>query len=69
MTKNAIRRHLDALIEQGVIRSYQLQSDMPGLRWTLEGYGSFSTRGYTTSQVQDFLTGVWAAQDAARRTA
>lgn len=61
--KARIRQRLDRLEELGIIRSYMIQSGMPGLRWTLEGGSGaiFSTRSYTTSQVEDFLTGALSA--------
>ena len=54
--KARIQAQLDKLVERGVIRSYMLQSCMPGLRWTLEGLG-FSTRAYTTQEVEIFILG------------
>jgi len=39
---------------KGIIRDYQCQSQMPGLRWTIEGYG-FTSRAYRTNEVEIFL--------------
>jgi len=51
------------LIRAGVIRSVQIQGSMPGLRWTVEGFSTFSTRSYTTAEAEGFTTGALAAME------
>lgn len=60
-----IRAQLDWAVEHSVIRSYMVQGDMPGKRWTLEGFG-FSTRSYTTQEVEVFLLGASEGHTSAR---
>ncbi len=59
--KQLIRRGLDALIKLGVIDSYDIQSNMPGLRWVVYGLPSYGTgRAYSTNEVEAFLDGAQA---------
>ena len=61
--KQLIRRALSQLIRAGVIVDYDIQSNMPGLRWVLYGLPSYGTgRAYTTAEVEVFLEGVYAAK-------
>lgn len=55
--KEAIRTRLEGARRRRQIRSYECVGNRPGLHWILEGYGSFSTRVYTTNEVEVFLTG------------
>ena len=54
--KDWIHSGLAWAVEKGIIRSYSSQSNMPGVRWTLEGVG-FHTRVYSTAEVEAFLLG------------
>ena len=66
MSKQRIRRALNQLIRAGVIVGYDIQSNMPGLRWVLYGLPHYGTgRAFTTAEIKVFLEGVYAA-DAAR---
>ena len=61
--KQLIRRALSQLIRAGVIVDYDIQSNMPGLRWVLYGLPSYGTgRAYTTGEGEVFLEGVYAAK-------
>lgn len=54
-----IRNALDRAEAEGIIHSWQLQGDMPGLRWTVEWKAPLSTRAYSTAEagaVADALT-------------
>ena len=65
--KQLIQRQLNQLTRAGVIVDYDIQSNMPGLRWVLYGLPSYGTgRAFTTAEVKVFLEGVYAA-DAAQR--
>lgn len=59
--KAALYNRVQRLIDANVIRSVQIEGCMPGLRWTLEGMGTFGTRSYATGQLDDFLTGAESA--------
>ena len=64
--KQLTQRTLNQLIRVGVIDDYDIQSNMPGLRWVLYGLPFYGTgRAFTTAEVQVFLEGVDAA-DAAK---
>lgn len=56
-----IRRQLDNCVEHGVLRGYYAQGNMPGKRWHVEGVGTFSSRAFSTNEVEAFLLGVAAA--------
>lgn len=49
------------LQDKGVLGHWWTSFQMPGIRWHLSGKsGNMSERCYTTSQVEDFLTGAEA---------
>ena len=54
-----IRQRLDRCVEYGILRDWYSNGDNPGTRWHVEGgeHAIFSSRSYTTSQVEDFLVG------------
>ncbi len=61
--KQLIRRALSQLIRAGVIVDYDIQSNMPGLRWVLYGLPFYGTgRAYTTAEVEAFIEGANAVQ-------
>ena len=63
--KTRIRQSLDALIQTEVIGHYEIQSAMPGLRWTLYGLPSYGTgRSFSTLEVEAFIEGVVAGRQA-----
>ena len=56
--KPRIRQALEALMADGTIKDYDIQSNMPGLRWVLYGLPFYGTgRAYTTSEVEAFIEG------------
>ena len=56
--KSRIRRALTALVKAEVITDYDIQSNMPGLRWVLYGLPFYGTgRVYTTVEVEAFIDG------------
>ena len=59
-SKQHKRELLDTLIQKGVVRQYEIQSHMPGLRWTivthLQGQGTV----YTSTQLDCWLDGAIA---------
>ncbi len=56
-----IRRALGRLQHHGVITDYDIQSNMPGLRWVLYGLPFYGTgRAYTTAEVEVFIDGAMA---------
>ncbi len=56
--KERIRRALEELVTESVISEYDIQSNMPGLRWVLYGLPYWGTgRAYTTPEVEAFLDG------------
>ncbi len=58
LRKVRIRQALDALIADGTIKEYDIQSNMPGLRWVLYGLPFYGTgRAYRTSEVEAFIEG------------
>ena len=57
--KDRIRKQLDVLEGRGVIFSWYAQSNMPGMRWTVETRDSGS-RSFSTSEVEAFLVGALA---------
>ncbi len=63
--KDRIRMALDALITEGVITDYSIQSNMPGLRWVLYGLPFYGTgRAYSTAGMEAFLDGVSIMREA-----
>ena len=65
MNKQEIREFLDKLAEAEVIDFYQLQSRMPGLRWTIYIKGQPGRR-MTTREVQFWIDGVVTGTAAER---
>lgn len=57
--REGIIQRLNQCQERGILRDWYCQGDMPGIRWNLEGGAGaiFTSRSYTTSQVEDFLVG------------
>ncbi len=56
--KQRIREALNALVSASVIEDYDIQSNMPGLRWVLYGLPFYGTgRAYTTNEVEAFIDG------------
>jgi hypothetical protein len=51
---------LAALRERGIIRSYMVQGNMPGKRYTVETMSS-GTRAFDTAGVESFILGAKAA--------
>ncbi len=58
--KNRLYNGLIALERAGIIRSLAVQSNMPGVRWTIEAIGWRGTRCYSTSEAEAFLHGAEA---------
>ena len=62
--KERIRRHLDLLVLNSVITDYDIQVNMPGLRWVLYGLPFYGTgRAYSTKEMEAFLEGIEAQLD------
>ena len=56
--KTEIRQRLDQLVRTQVITMYDIQSNMPGLRWVLYGLPFYGTgRAYNTREIEAFLDG------------
>jgi len=56
--KQLIRAALNALVRIKVIDDYDIQSNMPGLRWVVYGLPTYGTgRAYTTNEVEAFIEG------------
>lgn len=58
--KERIRVGLNRLEKIGVVSEIQIQSSMPGLRWTLTPRG-YSTRAMTSNEIEWFILGANAA--------
>lgn len=60
MSKNYVRHWLDAAEKHGIIEHYELQSNMPGLRWSIHGSPGLH-RSYSTREAEAFVEGIRTA--------
>ena len=59
-SKQHMRELLDTLVEKGVVRQYEIQSKMPGLRWTIVTKNQGQGMVYTSAQLDCWLDGAIA---------
>jgi len=59
-SKAYVRKWLDAAEAQGIIDHYELQSNMPGLKWSIHGSPGLH-RSYTTREAEAFVEGIRTA--------
>ncbi len=58
--KQQMRELLDHMIEQGVVTQYEIQSQMPGLRWTIVTHLQGQGNSYTSAELDCWLDGAVA---------
>ena len=59
-SKQQMRDLLDQMIETGVVRQYEIQSLMPGLRWTIVTHSQGTGNVYTSAQLDNWFDGAIA---------
>ena len=58
--KAQMRNLLDQMIELGYVRQYEIQSRMPGLRWTIITHNQGTGNVYTSAELDNWLDGAVA---------
>ncbi len=59
-SKQQMRDLLDQMIQTGIVRQYEIQSLMPGLRWTIVTHSQGTGNVYRSSELDCWLDGAIA---------